>query len=106
VHPGVVRAAQPIVTALFSSSNTNAAMNSAEQKCNNLESATVGTMRLVGQMLSLGISTLLFSILIGRVPITPENHPQFLNAVHLGFGISTLLCFAGIFISLARGRVR
>jgi MFS family permease len=91
---------------LFSSPNTNAVMSSVDKKFYGVASASVGTMRLVGQMLSMGISTMLFEILIGHVQITPPHYPEFLSAVRIGFTISTALCFVGIFISLARGKVR
>ncbi len=69
-------------------------------------SATVGTMRLVGQMMSLGISMLVFSLLIGRVQITSEHYASFLQSANTIFVIFAVLCFGGIFASLARGKVR
>jgi hypothetical protein len=57
-------------------------------------------------MLSMGIATLLFAIYIGRTQITPEYHEIFLMSIRAAFVIFSLLCFSGIFASLARGRVR
>ena len=56
--------------ALFSSPNTNAVMSSVDKKYFGVASATLGTMRLTGQMLSMGITTLIFSVKIGKVQIT------------------------------------
>jgi len=41
---------------LFTSPNTNAIMSSLEPRCYGVGSATLGTMRLVGQVLSMGIA--------------------------------------------------
>ncbi len=91
---------------LFSSPNTNAIMSSVEKRSLGVAGATLGTMRLTGQMLSMGLATVLFAIFVGRVQIMPENYPQFLTSVRTSFVIGSVVCFAGIFISLARGRVR
>jgi MFS family permease len=92
--------------ALFSSPNTNAVMSSVEKKLYGVASATIGTMRLSGSMLSMGIVTLLFSIYIGRVKITPENTVFFLKSVRVAFTIFAAFCFCGIFASLSRGNVK
>ncbi len=92
--------------ALFSSPNTNAVMSSVESKHYGIASGTVGTMRLVGQMLSMGLAMMLLAIYVGRDQILPENHDAFLVAMKLAFIVSAALCFGGIFASLARGRLR
>ena len=89
--------------ALFSSPNTNAIMGSVEKRFYGVASATLGTMRLTGQMLSLGISMMIFSVVIGRVKITPEYYPLFLRSAKIGFVVFAALCVAGVFASLARG---
>ncbi len=92
--------------ALFTSPNTNAVMSSVEKKVYGVASGTIGTMRLIGQMFSMGIATLLFALYIGRVQITPESYPLFLNSIHAAFIIYAIICFGGLFVSLARGNVR
>jgi len=92
--------------ALFSSPNTNAVMGSVGPKQYGVASATLGTMRLTGQMLSMGIATLLLAVFVGRVKVTPPLHPQFLGALRTAFLLFTILCAGGIFASLARGSVR
>jgi EmrB/QacA subfamily drug resistance transporter len=92
--------------ALFSSPNTNAIMGSVEKRSYGVAAATLGTMRLTGQMLSMGIAMLVFAVFIGRAEITPENYPLFLRSAKTAFMISTVLCFGGIFASLSRGRLR
>jgi EmrB/QacA subfamily drug resistance transporter len=92
--------------ALFSSPNMNAIMTSVERRYYAVASGTAGTARLVGQMLSMGITMLLFSLNIGRVEITPEVYPLFLASMKAAFAVFAALCFGGVFASLARGRIR
>ena len=92
--------------ALFSSPNTNAVMSSVEKRSYGVASATVATMRQIGQMLSMGIAMLLLAIYMGRVPITPEYYQLFLQSMKTSFIVFTALCFGGIFASLARGNIR
>jgi MFS family permease len=92
--------------ALFSSPNTNAVMSSVEARNLGVASGTVGTMRLLGQVFSMGIATLLFAVFIGRAQITPGVHGEFMDAVGVAFAIFTVLCFLGIFASMARGKMR
>jgi EmrB/QacA subfamily drug resistance transporter len=91
--------------AFFSSPNTNAVMSSVARRSFGIASATVATMRVLGQMFSMGIAMLLFALFIGRAEIRLINYPQFLVSVKTAFTIFALLCFVGIFFSLARGRV-
>jgi EmrB/QacA subfamily drug resistance transporter len=92
--------------ALFSSPNTNAVMTSVERRFYGVGSATLGTMRLTGQMLSMGIAMVVFALFIGSARITPEYYPFFLTSLRTAFMIFSFLCFGGIFASLARGKVR
>lgn len=92
--------------ALFSSPNSNAVMSSVERRFYGVASGTLGTMRLIGQMFSLGIAMLLFALYMGQVRITPERYPLFLTSIRTGFIIFAALCLAGAFASLARGRTR
>jgi hypothetical protein len=68
-------------------------------------SGAMGTMRLVGQMFSMGIAMLLFSLFIGREPLTPENAEGILQSMQFAFILFSGLCFLGIFASLARGKM-
>ncbi len=91
-------------SALFSSPNTNVVMSSVDKKFYGVTSGIRGTMRLIGQMLSMGIVMLLFSLYMGRVQITPESYQQFMNSIHVTFVIGTALCIGGIFTSLVRDK--
>ena len=89
---------------IFSSPNTNAIMGSVDRKKYGVASGTLGTMRLVGQMLSMGIAMMLLAVYVGDVQITSAYFPQFLFSMKTCFGIFAVLCSAGIFLSLVRSR--
>lgn len=91
--------------ALFSSPNMNAIMGSVEKRLYGTASGSVGTMRLLGQMLSMGIVTLIFALMIGRVQITSEYYPAFITSFRLALLIFAVLCTGGIFLSLSRGKL-
>ncbi len=91
--------------ALFSSPNTNAIMSSVDKKLYGVASAMFGTMRLTGQMMSMGIVMLIFAVTMGNVQITPEYYPTFLQSMQISFVVFSALCVIGVFASLARGTV-
>jgi len=90
---------------LFSSPNTNAIMGCVERRCYGIAAGTVATMRMVGQMFSMGIAMLLLALFVGRVQITPAQNAGLLASMRVAFGIFALLCFGGVFASLARGKL-
>ena len=89
---------------LFSSPNTNVIMSSVDKRFYGVASGMNGTMRLLGQMLSMGIAMMIFAIVTGPVVITPEYYPQFVSSLHYAFILFTIFCIAGVFLSLARGK--
>jgi len=90
---------------LFSSPNTNAIMSSVNPRYFGIASGMVGTMRLVGQMLSMGVAMMVFAAIIGTVQITADKIPEFIASVHVSFMIFFVLCIFGIFASLVRGNM-
>ena len=92
--------------ALFSSPNTNAIMSSVESRLYGVASATLGTMRLIGQMFSMGIAMLIFTLYMGEVEILPEYYPLLLRSTKVAFTIFGFLCVGGTVASLIRGNVR
>jgi len=92
--------------ALFASPNTNAVMSSAPKTAYGVASATLATMRQAGMVFSMGVAMLMFAFYIGRVQITPEYYPLFQASMRVSFVVFAVLCFGGMFASLARGKVR
>jgi MFS family permease len=91
--------------ALFSSPNTNAVMSCIEKRQYGIASGSLGTMRLLGMTISMGISTMILSVYLGSVQITPEYFATFVKGIRAAFMIFSLLCFGGIFASGIRGKM-
>lgn len=88
---------------LFSPPNTNVIMGSVQKKFYGVASATVSTVRLIGQTMSIGIATLVFAFFIGRVQITPDHYDALLSSIQISFIIFTIICLFGIHASWKRG---
>jgi MFS family permease len=91
---------------LFSSPNTNAIMSSVDVRYLGVASGMVSTSRAIGQMLSLAIAMLVFSLVIGTVQITPVVYPQLQQSITMAFSIFFVLGLCGIWASYSRGRIR
>ena len=91
--------------ALFSSPNTNAIMSSVDKRYYGITSGIISVARTIGQTCSMGLASMVISIYIGNQPIS-SNIPQLLTSLKTVFLIMTILCFLGIFASLARSSFR
>ena len=91
--------------ALFSSPNTNAIMSSVEKKYYGVASGATATVRGIGMSFSMTITTILFSVFIGKQEITPAAYPGLIKSFKTAFIIFTILCIIGIFFSSARGKL-
>jgi EmrB/QacA subfamily drug resistance transporter len=89
---------------IFSSPNTNAIMGSVDRNTYGVASGMLATMRLTGQTISMAVVMMIFTVIIGRVEITPQYYPRFIEAVRLCFILNSVLCIAGVFASLARDK--
>jgi len=92
--------------AMFGSPNSNAVMSSVDKNHYGIATGILGTMRLLGQMMSMVIITSILVLKIGSAKLTPENYSLYLESMRISFAILSLLCFLGIFTSLARGNIR
>ena len=92
--------------ALFSSPNMNAIMSSVDKRFLGIASGSAGTMRVLGQMFSMGVATLVMSMFMGRVQITESVYPDLIASTKAAFIIFCVLCFIGCFFSMVRGNVR
>jgi len=89
---------------IFSAPNTHAIMGSVKRRYFGVASATVSTMRLLGQTFGMGIILLIFAVYIGAVQFTPQNYPELLISIKVTFTISVILSILAIFASLARNK--
>ncbi len=92
--------------ALFSSPNMSAMMGAVEKRNYGVASGLISTMRLLGQMTSMAIITVVLAMFIGRQAIVQENYDQFLSCVRIVFFISGSLCLLGTYFSWYRGSVQ
>lgn len=92
--------------ALFSSPNTNAIMSSVENRFFGVASSMLGTMRLLGQVFSMGIAMMAFALYIGAVEIVPQHYPMLMKSITTVFTVFGFLCTGGIFASMIRGNLR
>jgi EmrB/QacA subfamily drug resistance transporter len=87
---------------IFSAPNTHSVMGSVERKYFGLASATVSTMRLLGQTFGMGLILVIFAVYIGAVQFNPQNYAALLTSIQIAFLISVILSIIAIFASLAR----
>lgn len=91
--------------AFFSSPNSNAVMSSVKSSLYSTAASTLSSMRMIGQSFSMGIVTMVFAITLGTVKFATVNPLILLSSIRLVLTIFVILCFVGIFSSLARGSI-
>jgi len=89
---------------LFSSPNSNAIMGSVDQEFYGVASSTLSTMRNTGQALSMAMVTLIISMYLGDVQLTPAFSAEYVLAARTACLVFAVICGVGIFASLARGK--
>ena len=85
---------------LFSPPNTSVIMGSVPPKDTSIASASVSTVRTVGQAMSMGILTLIFAFVMGNVAIVPDVYPLLISSCQITCIICVGLCLASVFASL------
>ena len=89
----------------FSSPNANAIMGSVDKHQYGAAGGAVATVRIIGQMASMAVVSMVFVLTIGAVQITPTVYPELAAAIRLSFTIAALMCVVGIYFSFSRGKV-
>ena len=92
--------------ALFSSPNTNAIMSSVQSRDYGVASGILGAMRLLGQMGSMVVVTVIFSLFVGKMDIASVPTGLFITNVRRCFLALAVLNTIGIGFSMSRGNVR
>ena len=85
---------------LFSSPNTNAIMGSVPKKETSMASASYSTVRVVGQTMSMGTFTFIFSIIMGNVAIVPSNFHLLVLSSQITATICAIVCFVSAIVSV------
>jgi MFS family permease len=91
--------------ALFSSPNVNAIMSSVEKKFYGVASSTMSSMRMIGQMLSMGMVIIIFNVYLGSAAISKTNSGSFMTSARTAFIIFSIFSALGIYFSFSRGKI-
>lgn len=91
--------------ALFASPNTNAVMSSVKKNYYGLAANMLGSMRIVGQTISMAIAILIISFFLGNLKTSPLNYALLIKSAHVSFIFFSLLCIPGLFASINRGKI-
>lgn len=87
--------------AFFASPITYTIMGSVSKPQVGLAGATLATMRVIGQTMSMGLATLVLAVVVGGQAIHPVDYPHLLTSVRATFAIFAALCVLGVAASLA-----
>ncbi len=79
-------------------------MGSVERRYTGVASAAIGTVRLTGQSISIGLATLVLAVVLGAGVTPGEDLPGLLTSIRITFAIFTVLCLVGIAASLVGPR--
>lgn len=88
--------------AAFSTPNMTTVMGSVGSRHYGIASSLVATMRSIGMLTAMTITTLLLSMFMGDAEVTTATAPGFLKTMHTAFMIFALLSLVGIVFSMAR----
>ena len=92
--------------ALFSSPNMSTIMGSVERSSYGQASGLAASMRVFGQIVSMSVVTLLFTLYFGDLTVEAVGEAMFLKAMRLGFIIFALIGIPGIYLSYNRGNMK
>lgn len=82
---------------LSATSSTQIAVEYVGHKFLGVSSATLNTMRVVGQMMGMGVTLAVLNILIGQASINPSNYALFIEGSKIPFLIFAVLCYVSIY---------
>lgn len=102
----VVFAFMGVGFALFSSPNINTIMSSVSKNQLGVASGSSSTMRVVGQMVSMAISTLVFALLFDKADTLSIPTDHLMLAMRVILYISVAISLVGIYFSFSRGKLR
>lgn len=101
---GIVLSLLGLGFGLFSTPNMTAIMGCVTPRHYGVASSMIATMRAAGMLTSMTLITVILSIFLGDAPVSAENRPAFLAAMHTALIAFSALSFVGILFSLGRLR--
>jgi MFS family permease len=90
---------------LFSSPNMNTIMSAVAKNQYGLASGTAATGRVIGQIVSMTVVAVLFSLTIGNQVLKNIDDQKFIEIVRNGFIIFSIMNLFGIYFSYQRGKI-
>lgn len=88
--------------AAFSTPNMTTVMGSVGARHYGIASSLVATMRSIGMLTAMTITTLLLSMFMGDAKVSTATAPGFVKTMHTAFMIFALLSLVGIVFSMVR----
>ncbi|BDZ67625.1 MFS transporter [Methanobacterium ferruginis] len=82
---------------LSAASSTEIAVEYVEKRFYGLSSASLNTMRVVGQLMGMGVTLAVLNIFIGNASLNPSNYAQFIEGAKIPFLIFAILCYVSIY---------
>ena len=86
--------------AFFATPLIHAIMGSVDRSYAGVASATIATMRMTGQNISMGLATLVLAVFVGRHPIGTADYPHLLTSIHVTFAALAGVCLLAVGASL------
>ncbi len=80
----------------FATPIVHSILASVPRRDTGLASAAIGTTRLTGQSISIGLATLVLAVVVGPHEITTQDLHSLLTAIRITFAIFTVLCIVGM----------
>jgi len=90
--------------AFFVPTNMNDAIGSVDRKYYGTASGMIATIRQIGMMFSVALTMFVFSLFMGKVPVTPEYLGLFLKSVRMAFMVLAMVSVAGLLTLVVSGK--
>ncbi|MEM7466384.1 MAG: MFS transporter [Pseudomonadota bacterium] len=91
--------------AFFAPVNAHAIMGSILEKEFSTGAAAHASVRLIGQLSSIAVVSMIFGITIGQAQITPETYPELSRALRYCFMLAAFACLPAYYFSINRGKI-
>jgi len=82
---------------LSAASSTQISVEYIDNKFYGISTATLNTMRVVGQMVGMAVTLAVLNILIGQAHLNPSNYALFIQGCKIPFMIFAILCYVSIY---------
>lgn len=82
---------------LSAASSTEISLKYFDKRFFGVSSATLNTMRVVGQMMGMGVTMAVLAIFMGNTQLTPSNYSIFIETSKIPFLIYAILCYISIY---------